>query len=247
MNLLTNLVAYYKLDNGALLVDSVGSRTLTNTGSVAETASGKINGGADFGSPNSTKDLRYTTDDYGIGYNGAMSYQVWFKLNHEITSGESEIAIIFKGATDTVNYAVMQVIYQYNGGTPRLRFMHEGGTSSTQYYNVTLGTGWHQLVFTFDGSSTQVGYLDGSQVTTDNVWTSGLANTANFFVIGQYGIYNLDWFSGFMDELGLWSRVLTGTEVSSLWNGSNGLPFSSFGSGGTTVVTVPTLLSLNVG
>jgi hypothetical protein len=89
---------------------------------------------------------------------------------------------------------------------------------------------WEHYVVTFDADTLNMTiYIDGSY------WSSTIQaglNTANIQDICALGVrytnilesYN---FQGDMDELGIWNRTLTASEVSDLWNNGNGIAYES--------------------
>jgi hypothetical protein len=77
---------------------------------------------------------------------------------------------------------------------------------------------WHYAVVTYDGSAIRL-YIDGSQVATkstsgatpDNTGTQPLRIGANSLALNQY-------FTGSIDEVRVWNRAVTSSEVSSQYN-----------------------------
>lgn len=85
---------------------------------------------------------------------------------------------------------------------------------------------WHQLVFTYDGSSSTIkAYIDGAIFKTNTIGTLGPVNfgTFNDFTIGGPNQYTHDkntwmgFWEGQIDQFRLYSTVLTASEVSSLY------------------------------
>ena len=92
---------------------------------------------------------------------------------------------------------------------------------------------WHHGVVTFDGSILRL-YVDGVQITT--LSTSSIPETAgiNPLKIGANSRIADNLFTGSIDEVGVWNRALTTTEITNLKNNgvfaSSGLVYSnSFG------------------
>jgi hypothetical protein len=91
---------------------------------------------------------------------------------------------------------------------------------------------WHHIVATFDrGSATANTYVDGFRIDTRSIAGLGTLDTGNNIVMGQdptgtyavNGTYNVD-------DLGIWRRVLSATEVCGLYNaGNSGNDLSSSG------------------
>ena len=206
-----NLVAYWKLENTS---DSKASYTLTNNNSVGF-ASGLFNNAADFGTSNTNKYLSVASD-LGIT-NGACSISAWIKLRTEISTGEYRFVWKFDTGTD-VTYGLK---YEYNSGTRRVLFwrVRENAEIKEVTYNTVLGTSnWHHMVLTHDGT-TLSGYLDGVSVGTPITATgdgSGVA-TADFTEIGRGS--TAGYASAYIDDVAIFNRALTSTEVSNLYNG----------------------------
>lgn len=222
MALTDNLVSYWKLDESSgNASDSVGSNTLTNTNTVTYVA-GKINNGADFGTANTNKKLTIASA-LGIT-NGAISISMWVKLNTEIASGTWGFAQ--KGnATNHVQYIIA---YEYNGGTRRFVFNRQKQNASNNLVtsNTTMGTtNYYHLVLTYDGTTLE-GYVNGSSIGTLATSGDGASAGINQFDIGEGGMFAATSYASIdADEVGIWSRALTSTEVTSLYNGGAGLQY----------------------
>lgn len=218
MAIIDNCVAYYKLDSGALTTDSVASYTLTDAGTVAEGTGLIGTASADFGTANSSKRL-YSSTHFGITATGAISLSFWVKMRTEIGTGEQ--CLTARSYIDAAGTSI-QINYQYNAGTRRIRFLRYGSSNSLQYYTITLGTSnWHHIVATFDGSTIK-GYVDGTERTTEaNSGTQSIGGTA--FGIAANG--TTQYASALIDEYGIWSRDLTAAEVTSLYNSGAGFAY----------------------
>jgi hypothetical protein len=81
---------------------------------------------------------------------------------------------------------------------------------------------------TYD-TTTLTGYVDGSSVGTIGATTSGSITQSDVTEIGMRGDLDVlnpsNCTSGLIDEVGIWSRALTGAEVTSLYNGGAGLQY----------------------
>jgi hypothetical protein len=221
MALIDNILAYWKLDeaSGNPVDATGGGKTLTNTNSVGF-AAGLINNGADFGVANTNKQLIRTGL---IGTDGTYSVSLWVKLRTEITSG------VYTFITVSTESNALDIAYEYNGGTRRIR-----GTRGKNFLpyvyadkTVTLGTSnWHHLVLTYSGSALKLyinGVLEASPAASGNgsgVWvpggggiTVGCTHDAN-----NPSSSFANYASTYIDEIGLWSRDITQAEVTQLYN-----------------------------
>lgn len=219
MSLSDQLKAYYKLDESSgNAVDSSGNgANLTNNGTTTFAAALQ-NNGADFGATNSSK--YFKANGYVVS-DGALSISCWVKLQTEITTGNYVFAIANAQST------ALALIYEYNGGSPRLNLRRQMNNVAGQnvYKTVTLGTSnWYHLVGTYDGSYITL-YVDNvaetpiaSSGTGTGYWNPGGGHiglavdiNANNGSVGSYA-------SCYMDEVSFYQRALTPSEVETLYN-----------------------------
>lgn len=215
-----NLQAYYKFETGALTTDSTANaRTLTNNGTVGETT-GKYGIAADFGSANSSKYFSKNTA-LGLTWHGAKSISCWFKISAQIASGTWSIFELFTTNTSGEH----GIVYDYNGGTRRLRWIRykQVTVESTDAvnYNITLSTDtWYHIVCTYDGTTMQMylnGLLVGSASSTANA-SAGTGVYTDGVDIGSTGTGG--YLSGVVDDLAVFNRLLTIEEVETLYYAS---------------------------
>ena len=218
-SLSTNLIAYYKFNSGALTTDSVGSYTLTNNGSVAETTDGKIGNGADFGSTNSSKSFKYNAN-LGIAGTGAITVSYWWKLSADIGVGVSYYPWAYRSTLTADRY--LQISYLNSAGTRQFQI---DGSSGYIYGTFSMGTDWHHIVLTrAAGSAATISlYIDGNLLCSGAGGTYAAAGQ-NYFSLGYEG--GSAYASGIMDEVGVWSRALSANEVTQLYNSGLGTQYS---------------------
>lgn len=225
MALTTNLVSYWKLDESSgNAADSVGANTLTNNNTVGYAAA-KINNGADGGSSNTDKSLsRDGNTPAGISYAQfvtAWSISLWM---NETTQGSNKK---FTGmqVSDGSNRRNMQLTS--DSGTLKVNVYDGTANSYTTAQSLSTGT-WYHVVYTYDGTDIRI-YLNGTLVLTQ----SRSFSQQNDSQAGGFGLVadrqnnsSVDFFSGLVDEVGIWSRALSAGEVSQLYNGGNGSQYA---------------------
>lgn len=207
-----NCVAYYRFNNGALLTDSKGSRTLTNVGTVAG-AAGNFEECADFGTANSTKQLYNSSDNYGID-GGAVSISFWIKMRTEIASGGVKIIDL---RSPVSSKTLVRCIYDYNAGTRRLDFNRLRMNVANQdiYYTVTLGTSvWHHIVIDYDATNARI-YFDGALVSGPTAM-SGNGSDGTGYTLGL-DISEDRALNAYIDDVAIFNRALTLAEVQALY------------------------------
>lgn len=211
-----NLRAYWKLED---VNATVGGYVLTNNNSVAFN-NGKYGLGADFGAANTNKYLKtsgLTAASFGLLT--ALTVSFWVKMLTEV-SGE-QYHLFYLGVEGS-NHIAYEVLYQDNGGTPRLRInrRQENVTDYFANHNVTLGTtSWHNVVFTYDGTNGKL-YLNNAftvQVSMDpGNGTAG--NETNGMILGRSRDFDATRYSKcIIDDVAIFDKVLSSTEMSSLF------------------------------
>lgn len=226
MALADNLVAYYKCEDTS---DSSGNGfTLTNNGTVTFTA-GKISNCANISLRTSgSKNLRIN-NDLGIT-GGAITMAGWYLANSNPTGGFGSgdfIATQGDAGVDVDNW----ISYNLTASNPTLNFNRQkSGVANDNYnYTTTLTTGtWYHIAYVYNGTTVQ-GYLNGVAI------GAGVASSGNgsggqddHFILGGVtdGSGGTNWApDGKLDEWGVWSRALSGSEITELYNSGNGLTY----------------------
>lgn len=234
MALADNLLVYWQLDD---VNSDYGSYNLTNNNSITF-SSGLIGNCAVGGASNTNKNLSYNTGIAATDNN--ISFSLWAKMDTEIAAND---AWFLRWENKATNYIGAGVLYEYNGGTRRLRFsLDMGGNFSN--YNVALGTtNWHHIVATYNSSTSKINcYLDGTKIVTDASFggLSGAWGSYRFTLMAYYSIEGTTCMKGEIDEVGLWNRVLSDSEVTTLYNSGAGNTYP-FTEGSTRVHNLGTL------
>lgn len=227
MSILDSLASYWKLDESSGNASDATSsvRTLTNNGTTAYAAA-KINNGADFGATNSTKYLN-RTGSYVVS-DGSCSFSFWVKQQTEIASGTQNLIILVSQST------FLSVGYEYNAGSRRIRLTRSRNNLAYVYadYTVTLGTAnYYHVVGTYDGTYINL-YVNGALITSTAASGNGTTNWTpggGFFVVGAMCDANdgsiSQHSSSFIDEVGVWSKALSLSEVTTLYGGGSGIQY----------------------
>lgn len=208
MALTDNLIAYWKFDESSgNAADVLGGYTLTATN--ISYVSSKINNGAD--SNGSTSDLITTFIDPD-SYNSGFSFGgwVWFDAtNANVISWDES------GSWGGVEIGAGAGTWGYRFGT--------GSPSNAYGTGVAISTGqWYHVIATHSATTDRL-YVNGSQIHTA---TSGtLANTNTSFHIAGNSNFRGETLDGKVDEMGVWGRELSSTEVTSLYNSGSGLTY----------------------
>ncbi len=231
----SNPISYWKMDEGSgNIADSIGSNTFVPTGTTSTT--GKIssarsfNGSSDYLSVSNTTNFNFSTGDFTLS--------AWIKPN---ASAGSILSNLNCPSTNGCNY----FMFNYQTDTTLRINTYQAGVGERDL-NVTVSSligAWHHVVAIRSNGYVSL-YLDGSLIGTPATSTQDISNGNNTLFSGR--MYNGVWvypFNGLIDEVGIWNRALSTSQITSLYNSGNGqthpLSLSNANNGtptGTTVV-----------
>lgn len=197
--LLTGLAAYYKLDESSgNALDAVGAHNGTVT-SATQNVTGKINTCYTFNG--SSSNINIGT----VSTSSVFTYAAWIKTS----SATYQCIIAGKGIGSGSTY--FRVNNTGNLGLANADNVFIGGSAA----NVNTGS-WIYVAVTYNSSGTYVFYVNGT--------ASGSGTNLQTFSFGNYsiGLQGNEYFNGQIDEVGIWNRVLTSTEITTLYNSGMG-------------------------
>lgn len=210
MALTTSLKSYYKLDSNSN--DNTGTNNGTDTS--ISYVSGKISNAASFNGTTSKINLATTT---------SLTRDLTFNCWVNCTNTMLRQAIFVKG--NGINNAGSVWSFEIGNVTSKLSFaLIDGITNPTVTSSGSISNStWTMVTITYDGTTMRLyinGTADGTQATT-----SSLNNITMDTAIGYFGSLAGISFSGSIDEFGIWSRALSSTEVTQLYNSGTGLTY----------------------
>ncbi len=221
--LLTNLVAAYKAESNAN--DSLGNYNGTAVGGLTYTA-GKSGNAFTFNGTSGVVDI---TDNSLSGLNGDFSINLWINLTSLSTRQVFFSNYIYTG--NTVDYRGFRFMYGSvltpgNNGGVRID-ISDGSNNELLLTNdyLTINT-WYMITVTRKSSTRTKIFINGSLSVQNSSNTNPLLTTA-FPAIGaaQYSSNSYDWYmsnGSKIDELNIWNKELTATEVTELYNSGTG-------------------------
>ena len=213
-----DLLAYYTADNTPNDALGTYNGTLTNG---ATYGTGKINQGFSLDGVND-----YVNFGNVLDFDGSTPFSIsCWTYSTNINSLKFIIGKAFAG----VPYTGYGMFFYQN--KIRCFIQQVEGTDSlykTGSVNLSVNT-WYHITMTYDGSKTVAGlkvYVDGSVYSMiDNYdnFTGSSSNSKNFTI----GVKENTWYySGIQDEVGIWNRELTASEVTQLYNSGAGLQYT---------------------
>jgi len=212
----SGLVAYYKME-GNWNDSTANANNGTSNNITYSTGNGKILQGGGFNGtssnitiPNSTS-LNITSNE--------ISFSFWIYPTATLNNNW----VLFKWATSS------QWVYSmwFFSGTDMKMYMRLNGSITTGSGEVISSWVVSQNVWTHIAGvynwSTQKIYINWTEVWSQN-YSSSLTSNTNTLILWYYFTQTQD-FQWNIDEVWIWNRWLTATEVSTLYNGWNGLTY----------------------
>lgn len=210
----SGLAAYWKMDSSSWSDSSGNGHSGTGNGGIS-TAVGKIGNGGNFDGI----DDYITADSVNAALTGTgFSFGGWVKPR--IVKRESPLSF------HSIAGENRNVIFLSLDGAQKFHYWDDtppwGSNQINSVSTYATGTYYHVFV-TIDGSNSGKLYVNGAQEATFTTTVRPIAGGK--FSIGQEwdGTSATDLFDGVIDEVGIWSRALSSTEIATLYNSGIGL------------------------
>lgn len=213
MALKDNLIRYYKFEetSGSTVVDATTNSNGTYNGTYTVNQTGKI-----------SKSTLYNTGYADLGQLPANfttnSVSFWFKINGYI-GGHVDMIAQFCWQ----NYYIRLFAHEYLSPTNTL-FFDISGTSGGYNAGFAPNTGtWYHIVMITSGNICYI-YINGSLAASKSAatYSPGAYNKTTLGVGWQTSSVDGAYCNCNVDELAIWDRALTTTEVAELYNSGNG-------------------------
>jgi len=149
-----------------------------------------------------------------------MSFSAWVKGDTMSTTG---VIFNLRVGTSSDNH----IICMYHGSGNNLRFTAKFNGTAEVCVDGTLASvatggsfenaGWYHLAGTISHGETQIDFwINGTKVDSQNI-AQALQGTVSKLTVGSNTSNGALW-NGKIDEFAIWDRVLSGTEITSLYN-----------------------------
>jgi hypothetical protein len=208
-----DIVSYYKLDESSgSVIDSAGSNDGTNNGATPNVA-GKINTAYDFDTTGDDIDIS------SISISGDKTISMWVKADN--SAGEKWL----------IDSSTGRMIIASHAGV--LSYYDSGWKATT--LDIRDGN-WKHVVAIITTGNVDFYVNDGTKQSL-SITTNNIGGTTR---IGSHNNGNEYTWDGEIDEVGIWERALTSTEVTQLYNGGTGISYTNvFGSDPTVTQISP--------
>lgn len=216
MSLLTNLVAYYNFQGNSNDI-SGGGFTNADTAITYNTSNGIVGQGAGFNG--TTSQMLGSAQIIPLG---AKTISFWSKN----TLHPAFAAVLGNNLVSSTNHGT-EIFVTAGGGTTYQFFigMGSGNIFSLTSPSYTAGV-WNFFTCTWDGTTSANAvkfYVNAGTPTTATASQTETVAAGISMRIGSIGGAN--YFNGALDEIGIWSRVLTAAEVTQLYGNGLGLTY----------------------
>ena len=192
-----------------------------------------------FGNPNEAYSFDGNDEISILNFNSEpqfLSISLWFYTAVNGTGGTLELLHRCNPA-NRMDFA-WNTSWGTDGGNNVIQStLNNGVTTATS--SISLNN-WHHMVLTCDGAQ-KIIYVDGQIVSTDVL-------TGSINYVNKNGIFigydsEMDWFTGNIDDIGIWNRVLTSCEIQDLYNAQLNSTFVNAGTDQTICNGDPVTLS----
>ena len=210
----TDILGYYDFDEttGTVLIDVTGNGNNGTNSNAIVNQSGILGKAYDFVSASPSFIL---FDTPLLDTISAFSISFWVNID---TIGQNQM-LVSNGA-NTAGF------YMYYGGcganTMYVNFGAQGLSPHPSALGITQAT-WTHMVSTYDGADTYRLYIDGVG-SYNNTAVTGELNATRNFTIGTWPEGSL-YSDALFDEVGIWERELSVSEVQDLYNGGTGITY----------------------
>lgn len=224
----SGLVSYHSLDesSGTTAVDDYSTIDGTSNAGVTINQAGQIGTSYLFGNVN-TAEVSFGTTVYDFQPGDDFSLSMWIKPN--VPVDDTDRFLISRQDNDN-EYRGWGLAVRTQSSTKRFAIENIGSTGTNAvYWNYDLNAqngNWLHIVLTYDGTDTAKLYINNTEQTISSEsgsWTGTLTSGVGAFLGNRESIDQ--GFRGNIDEVGVWSRILTSTEISDLYNDGDGLAY----------------------
>jgi hypothetical protein len=224
----TSLVSHFKMEESSgSRSDSHGSNTLSEGASGVSSATGIKGTAADF--ETSASDSFLYRADNNLATTGSFTWSFWVKFE-SLPGAGTRRSFLGKGtgwSGTTRQYTINNI---NTGGTHYIEFwVSEDGVGSkfTTSSGVSFDTtNWFHIVCVYEASTSMRVYVNDSEVTNDttSIPASLHTDTDNFRIARVIG----NGHDGLIDEATFWTRALSASDVTTLYNSGSPLEYEVF-------------------
>lgn len=228
-----NLLAYWRFD------------PVFQTNSWGNGYIGTLQGNAQIGTPGSGCPLATDPANQGLLLDGVNSY-LTTSLTGQITNQGTMLVWVYLTAQPATAGHIFQITslsqvgndFDLQINTDNTTHFYTDSGGSTAYTQPLPLNQWHFLAATFIANSTRCIYLDGQLVASSTAGSHSSNN--NPFWIGNSSVFGPRLFQGRLDEVAVFNRALTASEIAAVYSAALGPTLSIAPLNDAVVLTWPT-------
>jgi len=213
----TGLIAYYPFNGNANDESGNGNNGTVNGATLTSDRNGSLNSAYSF-SGNSSNYINVTNNF--SSFNSGISISVWLLDNNTLNDGR----VLAIGNTDGSNTGFEIMKNANNGLGIRFRSVQGGLSTTPNLLNIFQTNNWIHYVVSFNFIDLTFKIylndqleLEGSLQSPSSNWSPFIVNS-KVFNIARKTISNFDSWNGKIDDVRIYNRALTQSEVSYLYN-----------------------------
>lgn len=220
----TDLQAYWDLDEASGdVTDSITSLVGTNSGTVSTT--GKVGNARTF----SGAEYITVAQTTALDQKNNWSIALWAK-----PTNLSVIQTLVTKGTATASASHQYLLYINANANGDVMFATATENVYTAGGVLTINV-WNHIVVTCSGGNTYKIYVNGVDQSLSGSISAITSAITDSWVIGRHSAGTGRYFTGDVDELGLWDKTLSSTEVGDLYNSGSGNTYTLSGVGQTGI------------
>jgi hypothetical protein len=233
-----NLISWWTMDEeSGMRVDSYGTNDLSDINTVLY-AAGKVNNAADFEVGNNEYLSHVDNADLSFAGNDPFTIACW--VNQESQAGGGSANRIVSKSAGAGNH---EYRLSYLGTEDRFTFeVSQNGNNVTQVDADDLGapalSTWYFVVAWHDPVADVIAIQVNNGTPDTAAHATGIFDGTSLFCVGILNAGEAQGFDGLIDEVGLWNRVLTASERTTLYNDGYGIGYDSIGGVGQFIRSV---------
>jgi hypothetical protein len=234
-DLTNSIVSWWKLEEASgNRVDTPGTVDITSDPGPGQAAA-KVNNGADFES-GSSHFLESSSDPSALDFADA-DFTIAGWVNLESVGALRSILTKWNETGDQRQY---RLIYDHTGTTFKFQVSSDGTAIASVSSSITPSTAtWYFLVAWHDATANTINITVNNGSPNSTSHSGGCFNSTADVMMGA-GDGAVDFFDGLIDEVGVWSRVLTAGERTVLYNNGTGITYPTCGASSPTFFAVQT-------
>ncbi len=229
-----DLISYWKLDEttGNVFEDFKGGYT-ANTLTPLTNVEGKVDNAKTFAPLGKTDQFVYVTDEgqYDFARSGGFSVSLWFKYNGQHLPDPNNQVLIGRGSPALYDEMLYLFMIDVTSGTPKLNFTLRPKSATDDIKSVLsdpISQGqWYHAVAVYQGGAPGEACTLNIYLNTVRSWVSQIFENVDFIGDGVFDLNIGYWdkyetnrysFNGSMDEILVYDKALSISEVSEIYN-----------------------------